>query len=76
MKFKYLECVVLAHDVVEHGLRTGDLGTVVTVYPQNGVEVEFVRVSGSTLATLTLSNSDIRKIVLHFPNNNYLLNQL
>jgi len=65
MKFKYLECVVLAHDMVEYGLRTGDLGTVVTVYPENGVEVEFVKVSGSTQATLTLNNEDIRKIDSH-----------
>jgi len=65
MKFKCLECVVLAHDVVEHGLRTGDLGTVVAIYPENGVEVEFVKVSGSTLATLTLSNNDVRKIDSH-----------
>jgi hypothetical protein len=65
MKFEYLECVVLAHDIVEHGLRAGDLGTVVTIYPENGVEVEFVRGSGVTQATLTLSKNDIRKIDSH-----------
>jgi len=65
MKFEYLECVVLAHDMVEYGLRTGDLGTVVTIYPENGVEVEFVRGSGSTQAILTLSNDDVRKIDSH-----------
>ena len=27
MKFDKLECIVLAHDVVKHGLRAGDLGT-------------------------------------------------
>ena len=62
MKFAKLECVVLAHDIIEHGLRAGDLGTVVIVYPGNAIEVEFVRGSGATQAMLTLSNDDIRKI--------------
>lgn len=62
MKFKKLECVVLKHDIPEHGLRAGDLGTVVEVYPESGVEVEFVKGSGATQALLTLSKRDIRKI--------------
>ncbi len=62
MKFDKLECVVLAHDVPEHGLRAGDLGTVVELYPGGGVEVEFVRGSGATQAILTLSERDVRKI--------------
>jgi hypothetical protein len=62
MKFDKLECVVLAHDVPEHGLRAGDLGTVVEVYPVGGVEVEFVRGSGVTQAVLTLSERNVRKI--------------
>jgi len=62
MKFEKLECVVLAHDIVKHGLRSGDLGTVVSVYPENGIEVEFVRGSGATQASLTLTDKDIRKI--------------
>jgi len=33
MKFKKLECVVLAHDIREHGLQAGDLGTLVEIYP-------------------------------------------
>lgn len=65
MKFEKLECVVLAHDVPEHGLRAGDLGTVVEIYPEGGVEVEFVRGSGATQALLTLSERDIRKIDAH-----------
>ena len=62
MKFEKLECVVLAHDVSEHGLRAGDLGTVVEVYPEGGLEVEFVRGSGVTQALVTLSERDVRKI--------------
>jgi len=62
MKFDKLECVVLAHDVPEHDLRAGDLGTVVEIYPGGGVEVEFVRGSGTTQAILTLSERDVRRI--------------
>lgn len=65
MKFDKLECVVLAHNVPEHSLRAGDLGTVVEVYPEGGVEVEFVRGSGATQALLTLSEKDVRKIDSH-----------
>ncbi len=65
MKFEKLECVVLSHDIREHGLREGDLGTVVEIYPEAGVEVEFVRGSGATQALLTLSEKDIRKIDTH-----------
>ena len=60
--FEKLECVVLVHDIPEHGLRAGDLGTVVEVYPAGGVEVEFVRGSGTTQALLTLSEQVVRKI--------------
>ena len=62
MRFAKLETVVLAHDIPEHSLRAGDLGTVVEVYPKGGVEVEFVRGSGATQALLTLSEKDVRKL--------------
>lgn len=62
MTLKPLECVVLARDISEHGLRTGDLGTVVETYEPDGVEVEFVMASGDTVAVLTLSEHDVRRI--------------
>ena len=62
MKVEILEIVVLAHDIPEHGLRTGDVGTVVEIYPGGGLEVEFVRGSGITQALLTLSERDLRKV--------------
>lgn len=65
MKFDKPECVVLAHNVPEYGLRAGDLGTVVEVYPEGAVEVEFVRGSAATQALLTLSKKDVRKIDSH-----------
>jgi hypothetical protein len=65
VKFEKLECVVLAEDMVEHGLRAGDLGTVVEVYAGGGLEVEFVRGSGVTQALLTLSERKVRRIDPH-----------
>lgn len=65
MKFEKLEVVVLAHNISKHGLRTGDLGTVVEIYPEGGVEVEFIRGSGVTQALLTLNERDVRKIDSH-----------
>ena len=65
MKFKKLEIVVLAHDISEHRLKSGDVGTVVEVYPGGGVEVEFVTGSGETQALLTLSERDVRRIDAH-----------
>jgi len=62
VRFTKLECVVLAHDIPEYDLRAGDLGTIVEVYPQGGLEVEFVRGSGVTQALLTLDEQDVRKI--------------
>lgn len=65
MKFEKLEIVVLVHDIPEHGLCTGDVGTVAEIYPGDGLEVEFVRGSGITQALLTLTGQDIRKIDSH-----------
>ncbi|HWC30321.1 MAG TPA: DUF4926 domain-containing protein [Dehalococcoidia bacterium] len=46
MAFALLDTVVLNRDPPAHRLCAGDLGAVVDVYP-DGVEVEFVRASGS-----------------------------
>jgi hypothetical protein len=62
MDFEPLETVVLNRDLPAHGLRAGDLGAVVEVYPDNAVEVEFVRASGSTKALVTLKTSDLRAV--------------
>ena len=65
MKFDKLEIVVLKLDIPEHGLRIGDIGTVVEIYPSGGLEVEFVRGSGITQALLTLTEQDLRKVDSH-----------
>ncbi len=50
MELQVLDTVVLTRDLSEHGLRTGDLGTVVELYAPDGLEVEFVLASGKTKA--------------------------
>ena len=57
-----LDAVVLKRDLPEHGLATGDVGTVVFRYPDgHGLEVEFLTADGGTLVVLTLDEGDMRK---------------
>jgi hypothetical protein len=57
-----LERIVLTIDLPEHGLTSGDLGTVVLVHAGGaGYEVEFTDLSGRTLAVVTLSADQVRR---------------
>lgn len=61
-----LELVVLTHDIAEHRLHQGDLGTIVHCYPDGQAwEVEFVMAEGRTVAVLTLTRSDLRPMERH-----------
>jgi hypothetical protein len=62
MRFKVLDTVVLERDLPEKGLRRGDLGAVVEIYPPDGVEVEFVAASGRTQALVSLEETDVRPV--------------
>lgn len=62
MRFALLDTVVLKRDLPDHGLRAGDLGAVVELYGDDGVEVEFVQASGQTKAVLTLRAGDLRSV--------------
>jgi hypothetical protein len=57
---KELDNVVLTIDLPEHGLKKGDVGTVVLVHDSSGYEVEFVTLVGSTLVVVSLSNNQVR----------------
>ena len=60
---KKLDQIVLTEDLPEHGLRAGDVGTVVLVHRQGeGYEVEFVALDGETLAVTSLLASQVRPI--------------
>ena len=59
--FQEHETVVLARDIAKHGLKMGDVGAVVHVYPTGAdYEVEFIAGDGRTLAVLTLPATAIR----------------
>jgi hypothetical protein len=63
---KELDLVVLTHDLPEHGLLEGDLGTIVHGYMDGQAwEVEFVTAEGRTVAVLTLTRADIRPMGSH-----------
>ena len=51
---KFLDVVLLKHDLPEHGLRQGAVGTVVEVYDNGEGEVEFANDDGETLGLATL----------------------
>ena len=57
-----LESVVLAVDLPEHGLKKGDVGTVVLSHGTSGYEVEFMTLSGETLAVVSLSKDQVRPV--------------
>jgi Domain of unknown function (DUF4926) len=46
--------VVLTADLPEHGLKAGDLGTVVLVHRHGVYEVEFMALDGETVAVVSL----------------------
>lgn len=60
---KDLDTVVLTRNIEGHGLRKGDIGTVVHAYESDkAVEVEFMTAKGKTVAVLTLTTADVRSI--------------
>ena len=55
--------VVLTAPVPEEGLESGDVGTVVHVYPDGtAFEVEFTALDGRTAAVATVEASQVRPI--------------
>lgn len=57
--------VILTRDVAEHGLRAGDVGTVVERHaesgvPEGGCSVEFFDMTGNSVAVVTLAASALR----------------
>ncbi len=58
-----LDRVVLTVDLPEHGLRRGDVGTVVLVHRGGeGYEVEFVTLTGDTLAVVSVYAEQVRPV--------------
>jgi hypothetical protein len=57
-----LDVVALVADLPEHGLKPGDVGTVVLTHGDAGYEVEFMTLGGETLTVASLSAQQIRPI--------------
>ncbi|NCC34870.1 MAG: DUF4926 domain-containing protein [Chloroflexia bacterium] len=58
-----LTSVVLTTNLLEHGLQAGDIGTVVLVHQEGtGYTVEFLTLSGATVAVITVPAAQIRPI--------------
>lgn len=56
-----LDLVVLERDIDEHGLKRGDVGTIVHCYGKGeAFEVEFMTADGQTIAVVTLTRDEIR----------------
>ncbi len=65
MPFELYGDVILTRDVADHGLRAGDLGTVVERHvvpaiPEEGYSVEFFDMTGNSVAVVTLPASSLR----------------
>ena len=58
-----LERVVLTTDLPDHHLLVGDVGTVVLVHEGGrGYEVEFVALSGETVAVVSVTSDQVRRV--------------
>ena len=60
-----LDTVALTCDLSRHGLKTGDVGTVVMVHGDAGYEVEFMTFGGDTVAVVSLEAGQIRPLGRH-----------
>lgn len=54
-EIKILSPVALVEDLPEHGLRRGEVGTVVEVWKDGAYEVEFSETSGTAYAFVALT---------------------
>ena len=57
------DCVVLTTNVPDEGLEAGDIGTVVHIHKGGeGYEVEFMTLTGETVAIVTLLAGQVRAL--------------
>jgi len=60
------DCVVLTQNIPGNGMRTGDVGTVVHIHDDGAAyEVEFVTLTGETVAVTTVQASQLRPVNRH-----------
>ena len=57
------ERIVLTADIPEEGLKAGDVGTIVHIYPKHAAyEVEFFSLDGDTIAVATVEREQARAV--------------
>lgn len=57
------DCIVLTSDITDDGLQAGDVGTVVHIHRDGAAyEVEFVTLTGQTVAVATVLPSQLRPV--------------
>jgi uncharacterized protein DUF4926 len=57
------DCVVLTQDLLDKGLHAGDVGTVVYIHRDGAAyEVEFMTLTGQTIAVATMLPSQLRPV--------------
>lgn len=57
------DCVVLTQDLPQEGLQSGDVGTVVHIHRQGeAYEIEFITLTGQTVAVATAPASHVRPV--------------
>jgi hypothetical protein len=54
--------IVLTCDLPQHGLKRGDLGTVVHLHGESGYAVEFMTLDGDTVAVVSLARDQVRPV--------------
>jgi len=60
---KELDLVVLTRDIPESGLKAGDVGTIILAHAGGqGFEVEFITLTGDTLAVITVPSDAVRMV--------------
>jgi hypothetical protein len=63
MKIEEHDCIVLTQDIPDEGLQAGDVGTVVHIHANRaGYEVEFMTLTGKTLAVTTVLPLQLRPV--------------
>jgi len=57
------DCIVLTQDLPDEGLQAGDVGTVVHIHRDGAAyEVEFVTLTGQTVAVATVLSTQLRPV--------------
>ena len=63
MNIREHDCIVLTADLPEDGLQAGDVGTVVHLHGAGaGYEVEFMTLTGQTVAVATVLPAQLRPV--------------